>query len=43
MRYFYRTLFQRHRAGNLEGNKDSLKWEMIQWITDWGAPKSQAL
>ena len=31
-RYFRRTLFQRERAGTLEGNKDSVKWEMIHWV-----------
>ena len=31
-RYVVRTLFQRRRAGNLEGNADSLKWFMIHWI-----------
>lgn len=31
-RYFRRTLFERNRAGNLEGNQDSLKWVMIQWV-----------
>lgn len=31
-RYFTRTLFQRYRPGNLEGNKDSLKWSMIHWV-----------
>ena len=32
MRYLRRTLFQRDRIGTLEGNKDSLKWEMITWV-----------
>ena len=31
-RYFIRTLFQRKRAGNLDGNKDRLTWMMIHWI-----------
>ena len=31
-RYFRRTLLQSYRAGNLEGNKDSIKWSMIHWI-----------
>jgi adenylate kinase family enzyme len=31
-RYFNRTLFQRYRPGALEGNKDSIKWEMIHWV-----------
>ena len=31
-RYLVRTLFQRDRVGNLEGNADSLKWFMVRWI-----------
>jgi len=31
-RYVLRTLFQRERAGNLEGNKDTIKWFMVRWI-----------
>lgn len=31
-RYFRRTLFERDRAGALEGTKDSIKWNMIHWI-----------
>jgi adenylate kinase family enzyme len=31
-RYFWRTLFQRQRAGSLAGDHDSIKWEMIHWI-----------
>ncbi len=32
-RYLKRTLINRsNRAGHLEGAKDSIKWEMIQWI-----------
>jgi adenylate kinase family enzyme len=31
-RYVVRTLFQRDRVGNLEGNEDSLKWFMVRWI-----------
>jgi adenylate kinase family enzyme len=31
-RYLWRTLFQRARAGNLEGNRDSLKWDMVHWV-----------
>lgn len=30
-RYFRRTLNQK-RAGALEGNKDSIKWAMIEWL-----------
>lgn len=32
VRYFNRTLFQAKRVGNLEGNRDSVKWNMISWI-----------
>jgi adenylate kinase family enzyme len=31
-RYLRRTLFQRERAGHLEGARDSIKWSMIHWI-----------
>jgi len=31
-RYLRRTLMERNRAGNLDGGKDSIKWEMIHWI-----------
>lgn len=31
-RYLRRTLFEKHRPGNLEGAADSLKWEMVRWI-----------
>lgn len=31
-RYLRRTLFERDRIGNLEGAKDSLKWEMVHWL-----------
>jgi adenylate kinase family enzyme len=31
-RYIVRTLFQRHRAGDLEGNADSVKWLIVRWI-----------
>lgn len=31
-RYLRRTLFEKERAGNLPGNRDSLKWEMVGWI-----------
>lgn len=31
-RYFNRTLLQTQRAGGLEGNRDSLKWEMLTWL-----------
>ena len=31
-RYFRRTLFEHYRPGNLEGNRDSIKWSMIHWV-----------
>lgn len=31
-RYLWRTLFQHDRLGNLEGNRDSLKWDMVRWV-----------
>jgi adenylate kinase family enzyme len=31
-RYVRRTLFEKHRPGNLEGAADSLKWNMVHWI-----------
>jgi adenylate kinase family enzyme len=31
-RYVRRSLFERHRPGNLEGAQDSIKWAMIRWI-----------
>ena len=31
-RYFVRTLFQKHRAGGLEGGQDQLNWKMIHWL-----------
>lgn len=31
-RYVLRTLGLRPRAGNLEGNRDSIKWEMLHWL-----------
>lgn len=31
-RYLRRTLFERERIGNLEGNRDSLKWDMVHWV-----------
>jgi adenylate kinase family enzyme len=31
-RYGRRTLFERNRAGALEGNRDSIKWSMIHWV-----------
>jgi adenylate kinase family enzyme len=32
IRYFRRTLFERERAGALEGTKDSVKWAMVHWL-----------
>jgi adenylate kinase family enzyme len=32
MRYFGRTLFQKDRAGALEGGTERLKWAMVRWI-----------
>lgn len=32
LRYFRRTLFERHRVGALEGGRDSVKWLMIRHI-----------
>ena len=37
-RYVRRTLFEHDRAGSLEGNRDSLKWDMVPWIA-WTEPK----
>ena len=31
-RYLRRTLFERHRRGQLDGARDSVKWRMIHWI-----------
>ncbi len=31
-RYLRRTLFERSRAGDLEGHRDSLKWDMVTWV-----------
>ncbi len=32
LRYLRRTLFEKRRAGHLEGGRDSLKWSMVHWI-----------
>ena len=32
VRYFRRTLMESRRIGNLEGNKDSIKWRMVHWV-----------
>jgi hypothetical protein len=39
-RYFRRTLFERDRAGALEGGKDSIKWMMVRHIA-FVQPKSR--
>jgi adenylate kinase family enzyme len=39
VRYFRRTLFERGRAGSLEGSRDSIKWHMIRWIVFAAPPK----
>lgn len=31
-RYFTRTLFQRRRAGGLEGGQDYVNWMMLSWL-----------
>jgi adenylate kinase family enzyme len=31
-RYLWRTVFQKERIGNLAGNRDSLKWDMVHWV-----------
>lgn len=40
IRYFKRTLFQSRRIGALEGNRDSIKWNMIHWL--WHSRNSAA-
>ena len=42
LRYFRRTLFERGRAGSLEGSRDSIKWHMIRWIVIAAPPKMRA-
>ncbi|WP_348042662.1 AAA family ATPase [Devosia sp.] len=39
-RYFRRTLFSKKRPGGMEGNIDSVKWEMVRWI--WVSRNSNA-
>lgn len=39
-RYFRRTLGVSKRHGALEGNKDSIKWEMVHWL--WHTRNSAA-
>lgn len=41
-RYLRRTLFEPQRLGNLAGNKDSLKWDMVHWVLV-RAPRNVAL
>jgi adenylate kinase family enzyme len=36
-RYFIRTLFQKHRAGVVEGAPERINWKMIHWIV-WASP-----
>jgi adenylate kinase family enzyme len=31
-RYFYRSIFQKRRAGGLAGEQDSVTWKMIRWL-----------
>jgi len=31
-RYARRTLFEQQRVGALDGQRDSIKWEMVRWI-----------
>ncbi|MGB3337424.1 MAG: AAA family ATPase [Devosia sp.] len=31
-RYVWRTLWQKQRAGGLEGDQDSLRWHMLAWL-----------
>jgi adenylate kinase family enzyme len=38
-RYLRRTLFQHDRIGALDGNRDSVKWEMVKWVLV-GGPRS---
>jgi adenylate kinase family enzyme len=38
-RYLSRTLLESdRRLGNLEGNRDSFKWEMVRWVL-WDGPR----
>jgi adenylate kinase family enzyme len=41
-RYLWRTLFQRDRAGALEGSKDSVKWTMVHWLLVRGPRRVKA-
>lgn len=31
-RYFWRSLFQKRRAGALDGEQDSVSWRMVKWL-----------
>jgi adenylate kinase family enzyme len=31
-RYIWRSLFQKRRAGGLDGDRDSLRWYMLAWL-----------
>ena len=31
-RYLWRSLFQKRRAGGLDGDQDSVSWKMIKWL-----------
>lgn len=31
-RYFTRTLFQKSRAGALDGGQDAVNWDMVSWL-----------
>jgi adenylate kinase family enzyme len=31
-RYFWRSMFQKRRAGGLDGDQDSVSWKMIDWL-----------
>ncbi|HZY67751.1 MAG TPA: AAA family ATPase [Devosia sp.] len=42
-RYLRRTLWERNRPGGLAGDRDSLKWKMIHWITIAAPPRQAAL
>lgn len=32
IRYVRRTLLEKDRVGALDGNRDSIKWDMIRWV-----------
>jgi adenylate kinase family enzyme len=41
LRYVRRTLFEKERAGQIEGGADTLKWEMVRFIL-FEQPKKRA-